>query len=162
MASREGLTFESTIESECAPLNGVVQKLLDAGIEPHCLRDLTRGGLATSLIEIAEISGLTINIEETEIPILEQVSGACEILGLDPLYVANEGRFVAIVPSSQADKALKIIQAESPNRKCRIIGEVRNPVKANGGFRGMVTLTTKIGSSRLIDMLSGEQLPRIC
>ncbi|NLI15517.1 MAG: hydrogenase expression/formation protein HypE [candidate division Zixibacteria bacterium] len=162
MASREGLTFESTIESDCAPLNGVVQKLLDAGIEPHCLRDLTRGGLATSLIEIAETSGLTINIEETEIPILEQVSGACEILGLDPLYVANEGRFVAIVPYSQAEKALKIIQAESPNRECRIIGEVRYPDKANGGFRGMVTLTTKIGSSRLIDMLSGEQLPRIC
>lgn len=162
MASREGLTFESTIESDCAPLNGVVQKLLDNGIELHCLRDLTRGGLATSLIEIAETSGLPINIEENNIPILEQVLGACEILGLDPLYVANEGRFMAIVPSGQADKALAIMQAESPNQECRIIGEVRNVDKASGGFRGMVTLTTKIGSSRLIDMLSGEQLPRIC
>jgi len=162
MASREGLAFESTIESDCAPLNGVVQKLLESGIEPHCLRDLTRGGLATSLIEIAETSGLTINIEEQEIPIMEQVSGACEILGLDPLYVANEGRFVVIVPSGQADKALAIMQAESPNQECRAIGEVGKLDSASGGYRGMVTLTTKIGSNRLIDMLSGEQLPRIC
>lgn len=162
MASREGLAFESTIESDCAPLNGVVQKLLDNGIEPHCLRDLTRGGLATSLIEIAETSGLNINIEETKIPVLEQVTGACEILGLDPLYVANEGRFVAIVRPEQADKALAIIKKESPNQECQIIGGVRQSDKSTGGFAGMVTMTTKIGSSRLIDMLSGEQLPRIC
>lgn len=162
MASREGLEFESAIESDCAPLNVVVQKLLDNGIRPHCLRDLTRGGLATSLIEIAETAGLTINIEEAQIPVLEQVAGACEILGLDPLYIANEGRFVAIVPSDLAEKALAIIRAESPNQECRIIGQVQKIEKTSCGFAGMVTLTTKIGSSRLIDMLSGEQLPRIC
>lgn len=162
MASREGLAFESEIESDCAPLNGVVQKLLESGIEPHCLRDLTRGGLATSLIEIAETSGLTINIEEANILVMEQVSGACEILGLDPLYVANEGRFVAIVQSGQAEKALAIMQSDSPDQECRVIGEVRKTDKTGGGFAGMVTMTTRIGSSRLIDMLSGEQLPRIC
>jgi hydrogenase expression/formation protein HypE len=162
MASREGLAFESTIESDCAPLNEVVAKLFKDGIEVHCLRDLTRGGLATSLIEIAETSGLAINIEETAIPILEEVSGACEILGLDPLYVANEGRFVAIVPGHAAEKALAIMQKATPNQQCRIIGEVQKADQKKGGFAGMVTMKTKIGSSRLIDMLSGEQLPRIC
>jgi hydrogenase expression/formation protein HypE len=162
MASREGLAFESTIESDCAPLNDIVGKLLKADIKIHCLRDLTRGGLATSLIEIAETAGVAINIEETAIPILEGVLGACEILGLDPLYVANEGRFMAIVPESDAEKTLSIMQTAFPNQQCRIIGIVNNVDKETRGFSGMVTMKTKIGSSRLIDMLSGEQLPRIC
>jgi hydrogenase expression/formation protein HypE len=161
MASREGLAFQSTIESDCAPLNMAVEKLIKDDIQVHCLRDLTRGGLATALIEIAETSGLNINIEENSIPILEEVSGACEILGLDPLYVANEGRFIAIVPPEAAEKTLALVQASFPEQQSRIIGEVLNEVGRNK-TSGLVAMKTKIGSKRLIDMLSGEQLPRIC
>src|SRR4029079_7403731 len=93
MAAREGLAFESLIESDCAPLTDLVFSLLDAGIEVHCLRDLTRGGLASTLVEVAQASGLHIHIDEKTIPVREEVRGACEILGLDPMYVANEGRF---------------------------------------------------------------------
>lgn len=151
MAVREGLEFESEIESDCAPLATTVLALIDAGIEVHCLRDLTRGGLASGLVEIAEASKLHIHINETAIPVQEDVRGACEILGLDPLYVANEGRFIAFVPAADADRTLTLLGPES-----RIIGHVENDLP------GLVSIRSTIGAKRIVDMLSGDQLPRIC
>ena len=156
MAAREGLSFESQIESDCAPLWRPVKALLDAGIEIHCLRDLTRGGLASTLVEIAEAGKTHINIDENLIPVRDDVQGACEILGFDPIYVANEGRFSAFVPESQAEKALKIIRSCQNCENGAIIGSV------GGGIPEYVTMKSKIGVSRIVDMLSGEQLPRIC
>ncbi|MHB9025298.1 MAG: hydrogenase expression/formation protein HypE [Armatimonadota bacterium] len=156
MAAREGLAFETTIESDCAPLADAVQALLAAGIEVHCLRDLTRGGLATALIEIAETANLRLQIEEAAVTVREDVQGACEILGFDPLYVANEGRFIAIVPEQDAGKTLDILRAASPDHNASRIGKVI------AGTPGRVLLTSLIGATRIVDMFSGEQLPRIC
>ncbi|XGV97893.1 MAG: hydrogenase expression/formation protein HypE [Leptolyngbya sp. BL-A-14] len=164
MAVREGLEFETTIESDTAPLSDLVLKLLEAGIEIHCMRDLTRGGLASALNEIAEAAGVEIAITEAQIPVREDVQGACEILGFDPLYVANEGRFVAFVPEKDAEQALAIMRFhqvanENSNRseiKPCIIGHVTKKSS------GIVKMTSKIGVQRIVDMLSGEQLPRIC
>lgn len=156
MAQREGLAFESSIESDCAPLSGIVLDLLSEGIEVHCLRDLTRGGLATALVEIAEQARRLLVIEERKIPVLEEVRGACEILGLDPLYVANEGRFVAFVAERSADRALELMRQHPLGKEASIIGRVRD------GEGGRVMLESAIGTRRLIDRLSGEQLPRIC
>jgi hydrogenase expression/formation protein HypE len=156
MAVREGLSFVSEIESDCAPLNGAVLRLIDAGINIHCLRDLTRGGLASALVEIAEAAHQHININETAIPVREDVKGACEIMGFDPLYVANEGRFIAFVPEAEAQKTLEILVSDPHGRGCCVIGRV------GGGARGLVTMKTKIGVNRVVDMLGGEQLPRIC
>ncbi|MDD3178766.1 MAG: hydrogenase expression/formation protein HypE [Opitutaceae bacterium] len=156
MATREGLAFESPIESDCASLAGSVQALLQAGLEIHCLRDLTRGGLATALVEIAGASRLSIAIDENKVPVIEVVRGACEILGLDPLYVANEGRFICMLPAAQADQALEILRRTAPGGPPVAIGTVRAaPV-------GEVTLRSVIGAERILDRLSGEQLPRIC
>jgi len=156
MAVREGLRFETTIETDCAPLAEPVLALLAGGIEVHCLRDLTRGGLATSLIEIAESSRLRIDINERDIAVEESVCGACEILGLDPLYLANEGRFVSFVPAAQADKALAILQAHTVSARAARIGTVADAQER------LVTLQSRIGTKRILDMPSGEQLPRIC
>jgi hydrogenase expression/formation protein HypE len=156
MATRANLSFESTIASDCAPLVAPVQALLAAGLELHCLRDLTRGGLATSLVEIAESAKLSIGIDETAVPVTELVRGACEILGLEPLYVANEGRFVCLLPAAQADRALEILARTAPGGPPALIGHVR-PAPA-----GQVTLRSVIGAERILDRLSGEQLPRIC
>ena len=156
MATRAGLSFESDIESDCAPLVKPVQALLAAGLEIHCLRDLTRGGLATSLVELAESSALSIAIDAAKIPVSEIVRGACEILGLDPLYVANEGRFVCVLPEAQADQALAILKQTAPGGAPVIIGQVK------AGPAGQVTQRSVIGSERIVDRLSGEQLPRIC
>jgi hydrogenase expression/formation protein HypE len=156
MAVREGLEFESKIESDCAPLADLVLQLLDAGIKIHCLRDLTRGGLASALNEIAETAQLQINIEESAVPIREDVQGACEILGFDPIYVANEGRFIAIVEQADAERALAILHSHALGAEASIIGKVM--ADANG----LVTMKSKIGVNRIVDMLSGEQLPRIC
>ena len=156
MAVREGLEFETTIESDCAPLAGVVRALLEAGIEVHCLRDLTRGGLASALVEIAESAGLHIRIEEEQIPVREDVRGACEMLGFDPLYVANEGRFVAFVPPGDAERAVAIMRTHAVSGSTRKIGSVTD------GPEGLVTMKSRIGATRIVDMLSGEQLPRIC
>ncbi|MBI5380433.1 MAG: hydrogenase expression/formation protein HypE [Opitutae bacterium] len=156
LAQREGLAFESPIESDCAPLWPAVTALLAAGIEMHCLRDLTRGGLATATIEIAEAAGVAIALRETAVPVSEPVRGACEILGLDPLYVANEGRFVAFVPAAQADRALEILARTAPGGPPARIGEVR------AGPAGQTTLRSVVGVERILDRLSGEQLPRIC
>jgi hydrogenase expression/formation protein HypE len=156
MAVREGLRFETTIETDCAPLADPVLALLAAGIEVHCLRDLTRGGLATTLIEIAESSRLHVGISERAIAVEENVCGACEILGLDPLYLANEGRFVAFVPAKDADRALEIMRAYPVSATAARIGDVSEAPAA------LVTLQSRIGTKRILDMHSGEQLPRIC
>jgi hydrogenase expression/formation protein HypE len=156
MAVREGLDFESAIESDTAPLAGVVLKLLEANIDIHCLRDLTRGGLASALVEIAEVSRLHIDIAEGAIPVREDVQGACEMLGLDPLYVANEGRFVAFVNPADVERALAVMRGYSPDSRAHVVGRVTDDKP------GLVTMRSKIGASRVVDMLSGEQLPRIC
>lgn len=156
MAVREGLTFESALESDSADLSGLVGELLEAGIEIHCLRDLTRGGLASALNEISSSSGFSIQIEESTVPVCEEVRGACEILGLDPLYVANEGRLVAVVPEREVDRCLQIFHAHPLGKDACCIGKV------SGGHPSLVTLKTSFGMSRILDMLSGERLPRIC
>ncbi|HUL75154.1 MAG TPA: hydrogenase expression/formation protein HypE [Vicinamibacterales bacterium] len=156
MAAREGLQFESAIESDCAPLAEPVLALFEAGVEVHCLRDLTRGGLASALVEIAQASRSHIRIEETAVRVREDVRGACEILGFDPLYVANEGRFVAIVPASDADRALRVLQAFDVTSAVEMIGVVSDAPA------GLVSERSSIGATRIVDMLSGEQLPRIC
>lgn len=157
MAQREGLAFESSIESDCALLSMPVLALLEAGIEIHCLRDLTRGGLATALVEIAQGSRTRIRFDEARIPVREDVRGACEILGLDPLYVANEGRFVTILPGREAGAALEILRGFDVAADAIQIGEVSEPRAG-----GEVLVRSRIGVDRVVDRLSGEQLPRIC
>jgi hydrogenase expression/formation protein HypE len=157
MAVREGLEFESAIESDSAPVTEVVQKLIRAGLEIHCLRDLTRGGLTSVLNEISEGANLTLTVEEKLMPVREDVHAACEILGLDPLQVACEGRFALFVPERDAARALEILQAEPANGlpPCRIgtVTSQRSP---------RVLLKSALGALRILDMSSGEQLPRIC
>jgi len=157
MAVREGLEFESVIESDCAPLNGIVLSLIKAEIEIHCLRDLTRGGLGSALVEIAEAAGLEFEISENAVPVREDVRGACEILGFDPLYVANEGRFAVFVPEREAQRTLEILRLHPLGEDAQIIGHVDKDTSP-----GLVTMRSRIGASRIVDMISGEQLPRIC
>jgi len=156
MATREGLSFETKIESDTIPLAGVIQDLISEGIEIHCLRDLTRGGLASALNEIALAASVEINIDEPQIPVREDVRGACEMLGLDPLYVANEGRFIAFIPEKDVKKALSVMKSSPAGREAAIIGKVTRKSSA------LVTMTSAIGVSRILDMIIGEQLPRIC
>jgi hydrogenase expression/formation protein HypE len=156
MSVREGLQFESTIESDCAPLVGPVMALVEAGLGVHCLRDLTRGGLASALNEIAAAAGVQVEVDESAIPVEEPVRGACEILGMDPLYVANEGRFAAFVAADDAERALEILRSHPQTSGAVRIGRVV------GRATGLVTVKSRIGASRILDLLSGEQLPRIC
>jgi hydrogenase expression/formation protein HypE len=156
MAARAGLGFESSIASDCAPLAAPVLALFEAAITVHCLRDLTRGGLASGLVEIAEAAKLAIAIDERLVPVREDVGSACELLGLDPLHVANEGRFLAFVPAGEADRALAIMRAHEVSAAATKIGSVAT------GPPGRVSCRSAIGATRIIDMLSGEQLPRIC
>ena len=156
MATREGLSFENAVESDCATLWEPVKTLLDAGVAIHCLRDLTRGGLSSGLIEIAEAAGVRCAVNEADIRVREEVAGACEILGLDPLYLANEGRFVAFVPEQEAERAVAIL------RNVEVSGEAARIGRVVDGPAGLVTLKTQLGTERIVDMLSGEQLPRIC
>lgn len=156
LSVREGLTFEGPIESDCAPLVSPVRALLDGGIQVHCLRDLTRGGLASALNEIAMTARVQIDIEESAVPVQEAVRGACEIFGLDPLYVANEGRFIVFVPPGECGRALALLRGNPHGMGAERIGQVVE------GSPGMVTLRSRIGAQRLLDLLSGEQLPRIC
>ena len=153
MAEREGLQFESEITSDCAPLSEPVQALLTNGIEVHCLRDLTRGGLTSALVEICESARLPLRIDEEVVPVEEAVRGACEILGLEPFSVANEGRFIAFVPASEAPAAQAALGPGAA-----VIGTVEKasprPV--------YVRIRTSLGTSRILDLPSGEQLPRIC
>lgn len=156
MAVREGLAFESQIESDSAPLADLVGRLLKGNISVHCLRDLTRGGLSSALNEIAQTRGVAIRVEEKDILVREDVRAACEILGLDPLYVANEGRFIAFIPEAEADRALEIMRSHPLGRTASVIGEVGQTTEP------LVTIKSVIGTHRILDMLGGEQLPRIC
>ncbi len=156
LSVREGLEFESPILTDCANVWPAVEALLNAGIEIHCLRDLTRGGLATTLNEIASDRNVCIKLEEAAIPVDEVVQGACEILGLDPLYVANEGRFAAIVPAAQAEAALEVMKKVPVSAGSVRVGRVEETPGRT------VVLQSRIGGNRVVDMLSGEQLPRIC
>lgn len=156
LSARSDLKLKSKIESDCASLAGCVGKLLAAGIEIHCLRDLTRGGLATSVLEVAESANLEIRLVAEKIPVSQEVASICELLGYDPLFVANEGRFMTILPAQQAEKAIEIVGADPAGNGCQVIGEVL----ARDGSE--VSLVTALGATRLLTMLSGEQLPRIC
>lgn len=156
MSKREGLSFESGILSDTAALTSMMLPLFDAGIEIHALRDPTRGGLASSLNEICSSGNCGATIFEEAIPLTEAVKGACEILGFDPLYVANEGKMVIIAPRREAEKILDMLHDTKQGRDAAIIGRItrENP--------GLVRMRTEIGSTRIVDMMSGEQLPRIC
>jgi hydrogenase expression/formation protein HypE len=157
ISARENLDIESGIESDCSPLHRHVTKLIESGIEIHCLRDLTRGGLGSALNEIASKAEIQIEINEESISVIDDVRGICEILGFDPVYVANEGRFIAFVRKSDALKALELLKSEKHGEYASVIGEVKTK-KENG----IVIINTKLGAKRILDMLSGEQLPRIC
>jgi hydrogenase expression/formation protein HypE len=156
MSVRQGLEFETSIESDTAPLNDLVEKMLQTDRTIHVLRDPTRGGVASALNEIAEQSRTGILIDESRIPIRAEVQGACEILGLDPLYVANEGKLLAFVSPQEAERVLAAMREHPLGQKSVVIGEVvpEHP--------GIVLMRTRIGGNRVVDMLSGEQLPRIC
>ena len=158
MTQREGLQFASPLVSDCAPLNGLVAELLQAlpAGSLHCLRDPTRGGLATAVNELATRSQVGIEIDETSVPVHEPVRAACELLGLDPLYVANEGKLIAIVAPEAADAALAALRAHHYGQGATVVGYV---VAAHPG---RVVLRTALGARRIVDMLVGEQLPRIC
>ncbi len=156
MSVREGLEFETEVASDTAPLNGLVEAMFEASRDIHVLRDPTRGGVTSALSEIAEAANVGIRLNEASIPISEEVKGACELLGLDPLYVANEGKLLAIVPAHDADAVLAAMRAHPLGQHAAIIGEV---VADHPRF---VTMKTRVGGTRVVDMLSGEQLPRIC
>ncbi|RKY83885.1 hydrogenase expression/formation protein HypE [candidate division KSB1 bacterium] len=156
ISQREGLDFQTEIKSDVAPLNSIIRILIESEIEIHTLRDPTRGGLATSLNEIADKSNMGIIINEIELPFRKEVIGACELLGFDPLYIANEGKFIAFIPEKDSERALNIVKNQKYGENARIIGEVVND------FKKKVILKTKIGGRRIVDMLTGEQLPRIC
>jgi hydrogenase expression/formation protein HypE len=156
LSVREGLAFEEPVESDCGDLSHLVAGLLEAGLVPHCLRDLTRGGLASALNEIAGERGVGIEVEEASIPVSDAVRGACEVLGLDPLYVANEGRLVAFVKPEQAEDALQLLRGLPGGEGATLVGTVLEEGKGRVHLRGV------FGANRLLDLLSGEQLPRIC
>ena len=156
MSVREGLEFQGKIESDSAPVSDLVLQLLASGVEVHCLRDVTRGGLASALNEIAEDARRKIIIDENSIPVREDVHAACELLGLDPLQAACEGRFVAFVPAAQADMALRVMRGHEGGADAARIGNVED------GQPPLVILKNALGASRILDMASGEQLPRIC
>ncbi len=156
IGERNGLTFNPPVLSDTAPLNGLVSDMLKRTKKIHAMRDPTRGGLATTLKEIAVDSGLCVFIEEESIPVPPGVRGACELLGLDPLYVANEGILIAIASADVAESLIKTMRKHPFGKESRIIGEVKESPA------GMVLLKTAIGGTRIVDMLSGDQLPRIC
>jgi len=156
MSAREGLEFETAIVSDTAQLNELFNCIEKFGDKIHVMRDPTRGGIASSLNEIAEIANVGMLIEEERIPILDEVKGACEILGLDPLYIANEGKMIAIVSGDIANDVLKEWHKTDLGKEAEIIGEITSESP------GTVVMKTTIGSKRIVDMISGEQLPRIC
>jgi len=156
LTTREGLSFETAIQTDSAPLNRMVQAVLESGCDVHVLRDPTRGGLGTTLNEIAIQSGVGIRINEKAVPVQGAVQGCCELLGFDPLYIANEGKLICFVSEASAQKVLEIIQADEFGKDAVIIGEV------TADDPGAVFLETVIGGVRRLDMLTGEQLPRIC
>lgn len=156
LAARDDLALEVPIESDCQPLNGLIETLLKACPDVRCLRDATRGGIATILNEFAQSSGVCVHLDEPTIPVREAVQGVSEILGLDPLYFANEGKLVAVVPGDQAEAALAAMRAHPAGRDAAIIGDISDKPT------GSVIMHTAFGGERIVDMLVGEQLPRIC
>ena len=156
LSVREGLSFEASIESDCAPVTGLLDALLDAGVELHCLRDPTRGGLSAALHELAIDGGVEIAVREADVPIDGQVASACELLGLDPLAMACEGRLVVIVPPGHAERALAALRSRPEGTRAATIGLVES------GTPGRVVATTVLGTRRLLDFAASEQLPRIC
>ena len=156
LSQREGLEFESPIVSDCAALHTLVAAMLEASPAIRCMRDPTRGGLSSALIEIAAQSRVGMELEESAIPVREAVRGACELLGLDPLYVANEGKLVAIVDPAHAERILAAMRAHSLGKQAQVIGRVTE------SHPSLVIMRTSLGTSRIVDMLSGDQLPRIC
>ena len=156
MAARQGLGFETVIESDCAPITGPVLALIEEGIKVRCLRDLTRGGLASAAVEIAETAGLSVTLDEAAIPIRDEVAAACELLGFDALHIANEGRFIAFVAPEDASRAVAIMRQYLVSKDAAIIGQVEDHGPGRVSCRGA------LGVSRVVDMLSGELLPRIC
>jgi len=156
LAARGDLALETEILSDCAALHGLIEALLQAAPGTRCIRDATRGGIATVLNEIAEASGISIEIDETSTPLREDVRGFCEILGLDPLYLANEGKIVVAVPADETDAALAALSGHPLGQGSAVIG------RAGHGEAGRVTMQTVFGGRRIVDMLVGEQLPRIC
>ncbi len=156
MASRENLSFETTVESDSAALHTLVAAMVAAAPSIHCLRDPTRGGLATTLNELAQQSGVGMRLDENTIPVKPQVAAACELLGLDPLYVANEGKLICICPREQAETLLAAMRAHPQGQDAAIIGEVSDD------SHGFIEMRTRFGGNRIVDWLAGEQLPRIC
>ncbi len=156
MAVRNFASFTTDIISDCAPLNSLIKSVLDAGIDVKFMRDATRGGLATVLCELAESHNMSVHIYEEAVPINENVRGMCELLGFDPFYVANEGKVVMVVADNDAERALAVIKQNEFGKQAAIIGEI------NELHNGKAVLNTVVGGSRIIDMLAGEQLPRIC
>lgn len=174
LSAREHLDFETEIKSDCAPVHEPVLALLGAGAEIHCLRDLTRGGGATALIELADKSGCDITIEETKIPVDNTVRGATELLGLDPLYIANEGRFVVVAPARETDRILSVLRKFDVSKNSKVIGSVAMGTRSDGirpdgtdtrgtdTRPGVVSCQTALGGQRPLDLLTGDQMPRIC
>jgi hydrogenase expression/formation protein HypE len=156
MSVREGLEFETILESDTAPLNGLARAILEACPETRCMRDPTRGGLASTLNEMADASGVGVSLDEAAIPLRPEVKGACEILGLDPLYVANEGKLIAVVPVECAEHVMEAMRAHPLGRDASVVGTVVSE------HPGMVILRSRVGGERVVTLLSGEQLPRIC
>lgn len=156
LSQREGLRFKVPIESDCAPLDRLVAGMLEVCPDIRCLRDPTRGGVASTLNELAGQSGVGIDIEERSVPVQEPVRAACELLGFDPLYVANEGKLVAVVPEADAEQILAVMRRNPHGKNAAIIGKIV------GEHPGRVAMKTLLGTSRIIDMLVGELLPRIC
>ncbi len=156
LAEREGFRFSTGIQSDCAPLNHLIATMIEASEHVRCLRDPTRGGLATTLNELASQSGVAMRVRETAIPVRDAVQAACEFLGYDPLYMANEGKVVAVVASDAAGSIVERMRQNCYGREAAIIGEVLE------GPAGRVTMLTRIGGSRIVDVLAGEMLPRIC
>jgi len=156
LSRREGLSFSTDLESDCAPLAKLVMEMLAASPNIHCLRDPTRGGLATTLNELATQSRVGIMIEEEKVPAREEVLAACEMLGLDPLYIANEGKLIAIVSAEDAERVLSAMSRNHYGKEAAIIGEVTTK------HPGRVVMKTSLGTTRIVDMLVGDPLPRIC
>ncbi len=156
LSQRKGIEFETKLKSDCAPLNGLVEKMIRSGAKINAMRDPTRGGLATALNEIAKSSNVGIEIDEDSVPVKEPVKGACELLGFDPFYIANEGKLVAFVPEDSASGLLKAMKKHEYGKDSKLIG------KAISKNRGMVMLNTSVGGRRILENFSGEQLPRIC
>jgi hydrogenase expression/formation protein HypE len=156
MLARGELDIESEVESDTAPLNGLVERLLDAAPGVRGLRDATRGGVATICNEVARAAGVAVVVDEDSVPVRPDVRGACELLGIDPLYVACEGRLVAVVDGDQADAAVAALRSHPLGEGAAVIGRVRDDPP------GLVLLKTSFGGTRIVDLLVGDPLPRIC